>query len=63
MSPDGEQAPLGRCRSCRFTAPLGIGGLCGACEHARLLAAKRAVLSPDTLADEAELTVRGEPLP
>jgi hypothetical protein len=37
--PDPATAPLGRCRSCRFTAPLGGSGSCGACEHVRLLAA------------------------
>jgi hypothetical protein len=33
----GAASPLGRCRRCRFTAPLTAGQLCGACETTRLL--------------------------
>jgi hypothetical protein len=29
--PDLATAPLGKCRSCRFTAPLNTAGLCGRC--------------------------------
>jgi hypothetical protein len=59
--PDITTAPLGRCRSCRYRAPLSAAGACGKCEHARILAAaERAVLSPDALADEAEVMLRGE---
>jgi hypothetical protein len=59
-----ETAPIGRCRSCRFSGPLSDRGMCAACEVDRLLAAAdRAVASPDALADPAELMVRGEALP
>ena len=64
VSPDITSAPPGRCAGCRFTAALGARRRCGACEVKRLLAAgERAVESPDALADPAELTARGEPLP
>jgi hypothetical protein len=59
-----------RCRRCgeplAWPAPVGVVYSDGSAEHhhCRLFAAaERAVLSPDALADEAELTVRGEPLP
>ena len=59
-----EKAPIGRCRSCRFSGPLSERGMCSACEVDRLMAAaERTVASPDALADLAELMVRGEALP
>jgi hypothetical protein len=35
--PDLATAPLGKCRTCRFTAPLNAAGLCGRCAHQRLV--------------------------
>ena len=58
--------PVGKCRSCRYLAPLFAERLCGACLWADAqmqAAAERAVLSPDALADEAELMLYGEPPP
>jgi hypothetical protein len=56
-----ETAPIGRCRSCRFSGPLSERRMCAACEVDRLLAAgERAVASPDALADEAETMLGGE---
>jgi hypothetical protein len=62
--------PGGFCRRCGkvmdWPGPAGVVHANGTAEHhaCRLwAAAERAVLSPDALADEAELTVRGEPLP
>jgi hypothetical protein len=60
----------GRCRHCgarlAWPAPVGVvhaGGKasCWGCYYAA--AAHRAVASPDALADEAEVVLRGEPLP
>ncbi|HEX6013993.1 MAG TPA: hypothetical protein VFY87_19790 [Geminicoccaceae bacterium] len=59
-----------RCRGCgerlAWPAPVGVvhgdgQASCLPCYYEA--AAKRAVLSPDVLADPAELTARGEPLP
>ena len=59
-----EAAPIGRCKSCTFSAPLSARKLCAACEVDRLLAAAgRAVNSPAALADEAEIVIRGGELP
>jgi hypothetical protein len=59
-----------RCRRCgarmAWPGPAGVVYANGEAEHhaCRLwAAARRAVESPDALADEAELTARGEPLP
>ena len=35
--PDLATAPIGRCRSCRFMAPLSERNRCGRCEYAALL--------------------------
>ena len=59
-----KTALIGRCRSCRFSGPISDRQLCAPCEVDRLLAAgDRSVASPDALADEAEIVIRGEPLP
>lgn len=35
--PDLAKAPLGKCRACRFTAPLNTTNLCGKCAYQRLV--------------------------
>jgi hypothetical protein len=56
-----ETAPIGRCRTCRFSGPVSERQLCAACEVNRLLAAaERAVASPAALGDEAETMLWGK---